>query len=272
MGKILILSFRKKAEILDKIRDGKKVRLNWLATVCMVSEEEILEVANEYKILVEEGYLIAPEDEMLLEKLDEIIERGEEEELIGQLKKPTLLEHELPYSSIMKIEEIFRKEGFKYSRKEQGKIAPIIVSISKDGIKITQGNKLIYETKWHETRNILLTEHREKEYKLKRDHTKDSDFIALVELIGFSVRPDPITPQPPFTYVQSRLTQYNTLLITSKEQDDFTINTSRFRSLKKIPFPKEYDSLIYIIQHFFHKMKRKQYGIESPELNETTNS
>ena len=91
---VLEFTAEKKAELLDKIRDGKKVKINWLSTVCMVSAEDIHEVAREYKLFIDkDNFIYAPEDEGLRNKIDEEIDKTETKELLNYLRQPTYLEH-----------------------------------------------------------------------------------------------------------------------------------------------------------------------------------
>ncbi len=57
--------------------------------------------------------------------------------------------------------------------------------------------------------------------------------------------------------IKSELKSYNSILISAqKQEEDIWIETTRFKLTGKISFPKELDSMVYLIEHFFHKMKR----------------
>ncbi len=122
----------KRAELLDRIRDGKKVKLSWLETVCMTTIEEILEIANEFNLVTDEdGYIYASKDEDIRKKIDDEIEKVEQDKLMKFLRQATYLEQELPFEQITKIEAQFKSEGFKFKKDRKGVILKDILTIDQ---------------------------------------------------------------------------------------------------------------------------------------------
>ncbi len=264
------LTFEKRAELLDKIRDGKKVKIKWLSTVCMVSAEEILELANEYKLFIDkDNFIYAPEDEGLSNKIDEEIDKTEKEELLNYLRQPTILEHTLNHDEIIKLESIFISDGFKFKRDRKGIILHDILTIDKIGLKVKNGNSTLCNIKWVDMKNIKLTSQTEKEYTKKKKYKSRliiSFAYALDRASGVQSalrNVDNLDLNP--IRVEASIKTFNTILITSEKQKDILLNTAGFKLTGKVSFPKELDSLIYILEHFFHKMKREQLVHNSKE-------
>ncbi|RLI67732.1 MAG: hypothetical protein DRP02_13975 [Candidatus Gerdarchaeota archaeon] len=51
------ISPAKKSEIYDLVKKQKKARLNWVATICQISEEELVSVAPEIGLLIEGEFI-----------------------------------------------------------------------------------------------------------------------------------------------------------------------------------------------------------------------
>ena len=112
-------------------------------------------------------------------------------------------------------------------------------------------------------KNIRLTSQTEKKYKIKRDHATEGLINLGYMLDGArGARYAAKTVQNRnLMKLETVLITHNTVLITSNTKKDIMINTIGFKSTKKIPFPKKLDSLIYILEHFFHKIKREEFKL-----------
>ncbi|MHA1156459.1 MAG: hypothetical protein ACTSQK_10160 [Candidatus Heimdallarchaeota archaeon] len=138
--------------------------------------------------------------------------------------------------------------------------------IDKIGLRVKKGNSTICYIKWHDIKNIRLTSQTEKVYTKKKNYMdfKTRAILSLAHTLdggrgaAYAARNlvdiDDFNP----TRIETTIKTYNSLLISSEKQKDILLNTAGFKLTKKVSFPKELDSLIYILEHFFHKMKRDQ--------------
>ena len=253
----------KRAELLDRIRDGKKVKLTWLETVCMTTIEEILEIANEFNLTTDEdGYIYASDDEAIRKMIDDEIEQVEQDKLIDFLRQATYLEHELPIDQIKKIETQFESEGFKFKKDRKGIITKDILTIDPIGVRVQNGDIIICSISWDEIKNITLASHKEEEFTIQQKKKEPrvvlpsnpsflfdySRGLGYTSKQLFHIRPSKI---------KSELKSYNSILISAQNsEEDIWIETTRFKSAGKRSFPKELDAMVYLIEHFFHKIKR----------------
>ncbi len=261
------LTIEKRAELLDRIRDGKKVKIKWLATVCMLSVEEILEVANDYKLFIDkDNFIYAPEDEDLKDKIDDEIDKTEKEELLNYLRQPTYLEYSLNHSEIIKLESLFNSDGFIFKRNRKGIVLHDILTIDKNGLKVINGNSTLCNIKWSDMKNIRLTSKKEKDYKKKSNWLNNlkvatifSFYQELYGARGIRYALNTVDEQDAnHTRIVTTIKTFNMILISSEKQKDILLNTSGFKLTKKVSLPKELDGLVYILEHFFHKTKREQ--------------
>lgn len=257
----------KRAELLDRIRDGKKVKLTWLETVCMTTIEEILEIANEFNLVTDEdGYIYASKDETIRKKIDDEIEQVEQDKLIAFLRQATYLEQELPFEDIKKIEEQFESQGFKFKKNREGVLLKDILTIDNIGVRVQNGDIIICSIAWDEIKNLTLTSHKEEEFTIQKKKKEPriiepinsaSYFVDYSRGLGYSsLQLLNIHPSK----IKSELKTYNSILISAQNpEEDIWIETTRFKPASKFSFPKELDSMVYIFEHFFHKIKREKY-------------
>ncbi|NHJ49391.1 MAG: hypothetical protein FK733_16495 [Asgard group archaeon] len=120
----------KKIEILDRIVDAKKATMSWLATVCLVTEDEVREVAEEYSLEIDmEGYIHAPKKEILREVIDEKIEKQDKIDRLEQYSKPTYLEQNLDPEKLYALETEFDLQGYNFQRKSKINVGLLILAI-----------------------------------------------------------------------------------------------------------------------------------------------
>ena len=253
----------KRAELLDRIRDGKKVKLTWLETVCMITIEEILEIANEFNLVVDkDNYIYASEDENIQKEIDAEIERFEQDKLMKFLRQATYLEEELTFEQITKLEETFNSKGIHFKKDRAGVLTKDILTIDNIGLRVKNGDILICSIAWDEIKNVTLTDHKEEEFTIKQKKKEPrislpvntNFFVDYTRSIGYA------TKQLLFIHpskIKSELKSFNSILVSAqKQEEDIWIQTTRFKLTGKRSFPKELDSMVYILEHFFHKMKR----------------
>ncbi|MHA1188053.1 MAG: hypothetical protein ACTSSK_14480, partial [Candidatus Heimdallarchaeota archaeon] len=210
----------------------------------------------------EDGYIYASDDKAIRKMIDDEIEQVEQDKLIEFLRQATYLEHELPIDQIKKIEEQFESDGFKFKKDRKGVILKDILTIDPIGVRVKNGDIIICSLAWDEIKNITLTSHKEEKFTIKQ-RKKEPRIISPVRTsflfdytrgLGYTSKQLlHILPSK----IKSELKSYNSILVSAqKQEEDIWIETTRFKLTGKISFPKELDAMVYLIEHFFHKIKR----------------
>ncbi|MHA1187071.1 MAG: hypothetical protein ACTSSK_09400, partial [Candidatus Heimdallarchaeota archaeon] len=210
----------------------------------------------------EDGYIYASDDKAIRKMIDDEIEQVEQDKLIEFLRQATYLEHELPFEQIKKIEEQFESEGFKFKKGRKGVILKDILTIDPIGVRVQNGDIIICSIAWDEIKNVTLTSHKEEEFTIpkKKKEPRISTPAVTPFLIDYTRAIGYVSKQllnilP--SKIKSELKSYNSILISAQNpEEDIWIETTRFKLTGKISFPKELDSMVYLIEHFFHKIKR----------------
>jgi hypothetical protein len=140
------------------------------------------------------------------------------------------------------------------------------LTIDNIGVRVQNGDIIICSIAWDEIKNLTLTSHKEEEFTIQQKKKEPrislpvnppSFFVDYSRGLGYTSKQlFHIHPSK----IKSELKTYNSILISAlKPEEDIWIETTRFKSANKIPFPKELDSMVYIFEHFFYKIKREKY-------------
>jgi len=244
----------KKSEVLKHLMKADKVKMNWLVTVCMVSEEDLRKIAAEYAMEIDnQGYIHTPKKEAIIKEIIDHTKKTEEAENISSYLQPSILETEFSPDVVAYIESIFEKEGFDFKIKE------FTIRVEETGITIKKKRNLISKLPWHWIKSIRCTRLRKDDFIFKDD--KRGDFMQYgipleLDALTYLTLADVISTPAEFDKIKR--TTHNALILSLEDGNYKQINIYNYKLKQKIPIPDNYDQMVVIIDHFFHKIKREQ--------------
>jgi len=252
----LTIDEEKKSEILKHLMKADKVKMNWLATICMVRLGELEEIANEYVLEIDDqGNIHAPKKEAIIKEMMDYIKKSDEAESISSILQPSILETEFSPEVIDIVESIFEKEGFDF------KIYQYTIHIDETGITIKKKKDLLSKLPWQWIKSIRSTRLKKDSFIFEekkgvissiypRSHIYDKPSDLLIEWL------DVKWTKPKLEKMET--ISQNVLILSLVDGNYKQINTFNYKLKQKIPIPNNYDQMFVIIEHFFHKIKREQ--------------
>jgi hypothetical protein len=244
----------KKSEIFKHLIKVDKVKLNWLTTACMVSFEDLEEIANEYGLEIDDHDNIhAPKKDSIIKEMKNHIKKTEEAENKSLVLQPSFLETEFSSEIIANIESIFRNEGFDFRSKKSN------VIVTESGISIKSWKELQFHVHWYEIKNIRITRQREDKFIFGGEEAIPTTGASEPAIDIFNLMD--ITLQRNRTFQKMGSTFHNFIIISMENGNYKQINTSNFRLKQKIPIQSDYDLMVIILEHIFYMIRRKQLDL-----------